>query len=114
MLYLIRITLDMVDMVDRSTKTATHGGFCVDRMAAQSTCDPGPDATRAVDVVPKRTADANDAHILDDAHATHIAHHRGSFWSWTGSGWRPAMRFEANLARDLKRRNRDRSAPAQR
>ena len=36
--------------------------------------------------------------------AAHMAFHRGMFWGWTGAAWRPAMRYESGLARNLMRR----------
>lgn len=68
---------------------------------------------------PRRTPDATpDSATTPDGHshalshkgdvtfrtpAAHIAVWGGHLWAWTGTRWRPAMRFEHDVARELVR-----------
>jgi len=93
--------MDKEDMMDCCQKTPLYGQSVSEAHGTEDSCNPGPPAqqTNKAHRVP------DNARILTNTPATHIAYYGGVFWGWTGASWRPAMRFEAGLARELLRKN---------
>lgn len=48
-------------------------------------------------------SETNETDVATTSPAAHMAWFRGAYWSWTGTSWRPALRYEEGLARELER-----------